>query len=122
MPKYPSLYRLLSLNIKRIVYSSAMPCTTIFTRLLTFVIPLTTASNDSLTKPNVVKSKSMSNMKPPGAECVCVPLIITLFSVYMSPNWVFNFRNTCGKNCNESHVIIIVFCDKFHDFIKNESS
>lgn len=122
MSKYPSLYQLLFLNLKRIIYSSAMSYTTIFMRLLTFVMPLTTASNDSLMKPNVVKSKSMSSMKPPGAECVCVPLIITLFSVYILPNWIFNFRNTCGKDYNEPHVIIIVFCDKSHDLIKSESS
>lgn len=95
--KYQSLsVTLICSLIKRIVR--------VITYRLTFVIPLTMASNDSRTKPNVVKSKSTSSMKPPGLECVCVLLIITFLSVYMSPNWICNLRNTCGKK-NKSRLI-----------------
>lgn len=82
---------------------------------LTFVMPLTMASNDSRTKPNVVRSKSTSSMKPPGLECVCVLLIITFLSVYKSPNWICNLRNTCeGKKSRLVSRDNVCFATKTH--------
>lgn len=49
------------------------------THKLTKVIPFTKEVKDCWTKPQVLRSKSMCSIYPPGVECVCVDDNMRLF-------------------------------------------
>lgn len=65
---------------------------------LTRVIPRTKQFRVCWTKPQVLKSKSMCTMQPPGTECVCVDESIRLSMLYTPGSFSFNFFNTYNHN------------------------
>lgn len=87
---------------------------------VTSVIPLTSASKVSGTKPKLDTSNKKSMRNPPGAEWVWVPLIITLFSVYRSLNFGRSRFKTWGGIFTQINFILLQDYIQTNCILKNK--